>query len=369
MTLLDRTLLQRFFGYWLVGLVGFTAIFQLVNLFERIDTFIDTHARPIAVARYYLYGTPAIVQLILPMTLLLATLLALGQTTRLNELLPVRAAGWSIARIVRPILVCAALASIGAFFLGETLVPWSTQRRDRVLAADIRREIPEQPEVRANLTYLGDGGRVWSAKQLDQRDSSLLHVTVQAVRDGRVTWRVDAAAGRYARGAWTLTNGVERTFRVAPGDTTRGVRLLRERAAPFASRTFASLADPPAAIGYIEEQPAQMGAFRLREHIQRVRSTGGRVQRFVTIYHTRWSWPVANIVVTLLGVALASRLRRGGVAVGAGIALFLSFLYYGIMKTGEALGYSGSLPPIPAAWLGNAVYALVAGVLLSRMER
>ena len=34
-----------------------------------------------------------------------------------------------------------------------------------------------------------------------------------------------------------------------------------------------------------------------------------------------------------------------GLALGAGIALLISFSYYGVLKTGQALGYNGNLPP------------------------
>jgi lipopolysaccharide export system permease protein len=356
-----------------MALVGFVALFQLVNLFDRIDLFIDNHAAVTTVMRFYLYDMPSIVVLVLPMALLLAALLSLGHSVRTNELLAVRAAGQSMSRTVAPLVLLSAVLAVSSFALGETVIPWSVVRRDHIMSADVRHEIPREPEVHAGVVHLGHGGRIWLAQIVDERDSSLTGLAVEEMRGGRLTWRVDARRARFRGGRWILEDGVERRFR----DTSEGarenphasVRAGAETATRFTERIFPDLTESPTELSQVERQPTQMGAFSLRSYVERLKETGGKVQRYLTEFHVRIAWPVANVIIVLIGVALSTRLRRGGVALGAGLALLISFSYYGVLKTGQALGYNGNLPPVMAAWMGNAVFALIAAALVARMER
>jgi len=82
----------------------------------------------------------------------------------------------------------------------------------------------------------------------------------------------------------------------------------------------------------------------------------------------RFDLPPAQAVV-LIGTALAIRVRRGGLALSFGLAVFISFVYYAIIRTGQALGHSGTLPPIVGAWLGNIVFGGLGLELLRRARR
>ncbi len=367
MSLLDRYLLRRFFTALLLALLGFIALFQLVNLFDRLDMLLDNHATPRAVLQFYGYDVFSVVQLVMPMALLLAVLLSLGAMVRSRELMAIRASGRSMARTVAPLVTCAVIAAVGSFLLGETVLPWSVVRRDHVMRALIRHQEPESADVRANVIYQGLKGRLWTIQTLDGRDSTAHTVTVQQAENGRVQWRIDAEQARPRGEGWVFLHGVERRFEHAPG-APPGFSLV-ERASVFDERAKPGLHQSFDDLAHVELQPSQLGALGLRAYIARAAGSGGRVQRYVTEYHMRLAWPMANIIVVLIGVALSTRLRKGGVMISAGIALFVSFTYYGVMKTGQALGYNGALPPVMAAWIGNVLFAGVAAGLLTRIEK
>jgi len=54
---------------------------------------------------------------------------------------------------------------------------------------------------------------------------------------------------------------------------------------------------------------------------------------------------------------------NGGQAVGVGLTIVLLFVYYAVMSTARALGSSGALSPVLAAWAPNLLF-VAAGVLL-----
>jgi lipopolysaccharide export system permease protein len=71
----------------------------------------------------------------------------------------------------------------------------------------------------------------------------------------------------------------------------------------------------------------------------------------------------------MIGGALATRLRMQGAALGFGLSVAISFLYYGILRAGQALGHNGALPPYVAAWGADALFGAVALVMLAQAQR
>ena len=124
MKILDR--------YLLLGIFGFIVIFMVVDIFEKIDVFLDHHAPFDLVARFYLYRAPEVVVQVLPVALLLATFLALGQLNKFGELTAMRAAGISLMRILVPVFAVAAASAAASLLLGELVVPPANRDRDRI---------------------------------------------------------------------------------------------------------------------------------------------------------------------------------------------------------------------------------------------
>jgi lipopolysaccharide export system permease protein len=71
----------------------------------------------------------------------------------------------------------------------------------------------------------------------------------------------------------------------------------------------------------------------------------------------------------LIGSALSIRVKRGSLAMAFGLSVFISFLYYAIIRTGQSLGHNGQLPPFLAAWLGNFIFAAIGLDLVRRARR
>ena len=58
---------------------------------------------------------------------------------------------------------------------------------------------------------------------------------------------------------------------------------------------------------------------------------------------------------------MATRLRMQSAALGFGLSVGISFLYYGVMRAGQALGHNGALPPYVAAWMGDVAVRARSG--------
>ena len=83
----------------------------------------------------------------------------------------------------------------------------------------------------------------------------------------------------------------------------------------------------------------------------------------------KFSYPLAGSIFVLIGVAFASGKRKQSIATGFGVTLLISFLYYGVLRVGQTLGYNGVVPPFLAAQLGNLVFLVTGVALLSKANQ
>ncbi len=361
--LLDRHVLREFTLYLLLGLSAFIGIYLIVDLFEKIDTFVDHQAGLGIILTYYAYKLPSVVVQMLPLAMLLAAILSLGALRRLNEVTAMQSCGLSPLRITLPLLVLGALATVGSFALSEELVPGAYRREQETMEVRIQKKRPAESLGRTDIHYMGRGGRVFIARQYAPRPPTLLDLSVQQFRTGgerqEMARRIDAASARWERDrVWHMEDGTLRLFRDD-----------REWVASFRRYGDSRAGEQPDEFAQPEADPFYMNRRQLRDYIGRIRESGAHVAQYQVDYHLRAAFPVANLVMVLLGTCLSLRILRGTTALGFGISVFLGFAYYGFLRAGQALGYTGHMPPLLAAWMGNIVFAIVGGTLFWRMNR
>ena len=360
MRLLDRYVLLEFVKLLLLSLFAFIVIFAIVDLFEKIQDFMDGHASAWVVARYYAYKVPWVTVQVLPVALLMATFLTLGQMSKFNELTAMVTAGLSTGRIVVPLFGVGLIAVLASFALNELVVPDATKRREEILETEVRHRLASKPTEYSNLSVLGRDGRIYTAKLYLVPEKRLHDVTITEFKGDVLTRRIDARTGRWDGKQWVLEDGVERAFDKKGG----------ESAQTFVTKTLTGTPERPEEFEKDPENPDEMAYGSLREYVRRLKHGGLRAEKYAVQLHQKFAFPFINLIVVVMGAALAARLRNPNAALGFGISVSTAFFYVGLMRAGQALGQSGTLPPVFAAWFANALLGLVAlGLFLQAQRR
>ena len=79
--------------------------------------------------------------------------------------------------------------------------------------------------------------------------------------------------------------------------------------------------------------------------------------------HRRYSMPLSAFILTIIGVALCSKKRRGGMGWNIAVGLALGFSYVLFMQFSKMFVVTGTLPAGIATWIPNILYALIAAFL------
>jgi lipopolysaccharide export system permease protein len=125
----------------------------------------------------------------------------------------------------------------------------------------------------------------------------------------------------------------------------------------------------PADFAKESRNPGEMNFFELWSYVQKLRASGARVANYLVDLQVKLSFPLVNLIVVLIGAPVATRLRMQSAALGFGLSIVISFCYYALLRTGQALGHAGALNPYLAGWLGDLVFGAVGAVMMVRAQR
>lgn len=355
----DRYILTGFLRNVLIGLVAFTVIYVTVDVTEETDNFIDHNAELGTIASYYLFKIPWILILVLPVSVLLATIFTLGKLARDNELTAFITSGTPFIRIAAPLITAAFLISLLSILFGEKIIPGTNRRSDDIMLVEIeKKKARTSYRFKNNLHYQGEGNRIYYADKYDLQLSVLMGVVVQEYEDSKLRRRIDAQKAFWDGAKWVFMKGAVREF-LESG----------ERITTFEREPMPELPERPEDLAKEEIEPEEMNYSELKEYIEKVRRGGGPVDKYLVDLYVKFSFPFTSLIFAVIGAALSSARRKPSMATGFGLTLFISFTYYGILRIGQALGHSGVIQPLLGAWMGNIVFFAVGGVLLYRANK
>ena len=151
--------------------------------------------------------------------------------------------------------------------------------------------------------------------------------------------------GHFKRGVWYLNDVTE--YDIASGRTTRHKVLETE------------VIDPPYVLNKGIRRPDEMTLRELYSYTRKLESSGIK-----NIKHSRHKLevilPLINIVMIVLGIALAGRGDMGSGLMTSAIAIFISLLYWLGYTSFLSMGYTGLLPPVIATWIVPLTFGAAA---------
>jgi len=115
--------------------------------------------------------------------------------------------------------------------------------------------------------------------------------------------------------------------------------------------------------------PEEMNFLQIAAFVKKRQQAGQDVVKEKVELNYRFSYPIITLVLMLITLPISVVLRRGGIAVGLGISIGLSFLFWGFIQSSRAYGVAGMLNPVLAAWLPNIVFGIFAIVLILKTPR
>ncbi len=355
MRILSRYVARQFLTTFTGLVLGLPLLFIIGDITDNIDKYIDRGITGGRLALAYLYQMPLFIQYAFPIAALVACVFTVGSMTRHQEITAAKAGGVSFYRIFLPILSLAVLLAGAAVVLGE-VAPVTLRKRAELLGE----RVSSGRGPRINFVYQTEREGVLTARRLDPAAAEISSLALERNASRRAPGRhLRAARATWTPGrGWKLENGYTRILH-ADG---------KEEATRFDSLRVPGLVETPEDLLGEPKEPEEMGYEEMSRFIGAIERSGGDANPLRVERAQKVAIPVAVIVIVLFGAPLVTSSQRGGTAYGVGISLGVTIIYMLLFRVGKAIGSSGAVDPILAAWFPNMLFLTAGLVLISRVR-
>ena len=304
---------------------------------------------------YVSLRVPQLIQLFLPFSVLLATLVTLATLNQNSEVVIFKAAGLSAHHILLPLIIASLVIAIGNFAFNEGVTTRAT-RQLKVWQENSYARVPPE-KLLITESWVRAGNDLFHAESVagSGDGTRLSGVTIYDRQDDRLVRVIMAATARPVAGGWQLAN--VSSFDVGAGRRTAEAAMRFET--EVVPRQFTTAAIDPAFLPLWELVP----------QISEQRAAGKPVDTLVAAAWHKISGPLSTVLMPLLGAVAAFGLARSGrLFVRAVIGMFLGFAFFVADNFMLAMGNFGTVPPLMAAWAPFLLFLLIGEAVLIRTE-
>jgi len=362
----------KFLGIFLWAFLAVLALVMIVDLVELMRANSEGATDFVSLVGMALLHAPSVTVTAAPFVVLLSAMLCYALLARSSELVAARAAGVSAWRLITPTLIAASLLGAVTFGVYNPLAAVFAKRFDALEEKAFGR-------TTSRLSVTGDG--IWlrqgdatgqtviRAKRASETVDRLWQVVVfRFDADDRFSQRMDARTAVLEPGQWRLND--VRSWRLggeAAADPVTGA-ASENQAVRYDSLTLPT----DLTLERIVESfapPETVSFWDLPGFIATLEGSGFSSLRHRLHWHGLLAMPAVFAAMVLVGAAFSMRHRRfgglGGMALGAVLS---GFAFFFLSDISSALGASGAVPVVLAAWGPPMAAMLFALGLLLQLE-
>jgi lipopolysaccharide export system permease protein len=353
------TYLARLYIGWLVALfLIFFGIIVLANSVDLLDRLATKNASLMHVLEMALLKAPHIAMEVMPFLVLFSGLAIFTKLTRTHELVVARATGVSAWQFLLPVIFV--VLGVGVFVI-TLMNPISATLLDRYERLEARYVHDDDNLLAVSKTGLWlrqvEEGNHWviHAQRVNQKAMTLYDVIVFRYEGPDAFQnRIDAKTAELRDGHWALTGA----WISQPGETSHFEEEMRVPTDFTRDKIFESFA-PPETISF----------WSLPEFIALLEEAGFSSQAHRLQFHRLLSLPLLLAAMIFLSAVFSLKPhRRGRVGISLALGVLTGFLLYFLSNFVFALGLSGKIPVVLAAWMPAGVALMVGAALLLHLE-
>jgi len=360
---LDRYITRQFAEIFGICLTSLFVIFLLIDLTNQVPFFSDSPNKLRDLTLFYQARIPGFLLMLLPYSLLLALLYSLGKLSGSREIIAMIQAGRSVVRITLPLIFIGLILSLFCLGLNYQWAPTADAK-----ALEFRAESKGETLMEAtNVLYRNPvDRRLWEVGGFPrdyQFGKPLRNLEVTTTRsDGTLETRLYAkqATWNSPDQSWTFLEPVIGEF---ARDQAPLFHTIAEN-----SLTIHGWSETPWQLIKPGLPASQLGVPDLTSWLKSKAPQGqfAIASPYLTQWHYRWALPFSCLVTVLLATPLGIYFSRHGASGGIFLAIVLSALMLLMSNVSLALGESGILRPMLAAWVSNIFFAIVGLYLFYR---
>jgi len=354
--ILSRYIFKELLWPFLLALLVFSSVAIMTQIIDLMDLVFNKGISPGRVMLLVVYLLPSLLVYTVPMSVILAVLIALGRLSADSEIIALKASGISLYQMMSPFLalclagfVLTALCSVSLESLGRRTFRSQTENFSAEhIAASLEGGVFND-SIKGLIIYV---------QEFDQDTLQVKNIMISDRRDPSQPVFINAGHGVI------LSDQSKRRllFKLYEGSIHR--RNIEQKYEYAIFNTYQMVLPLPGSEK--DDKPAkhrELGLQQLFSQLSALKAQGLDDKRERIEIHKRFALPFSCLIFGLLGMSLGVYLRRGGRASGFMLSLIIVVVYFLLMHLAEEICKGGNMLPGIGMWMPNGAMAALAAYL------
>ena len=350
---IDLYIAKKFIASFFLSLLLIIVVIIIFDLSEKIDYFVKNEA-PLkeVIFDYYFNYIPYLVNMFASLFVFITVIFFTSRMAANSEIIAILSCGVSFHRMMVPYIASAVLIALLSLGLNLYIIPKSNATRIEFETKYIKRHNTYDTN---NVHFQISPGQFVYIESFSRWNNTAYHFTIEDFDGHRLRRKVSAenAVWDTTFNGWTLKRVFIRDYNEGLGDRLEFHEQLDTVIALQLKDLFNN-----------EKTVETLSIRNLNELISRQKMRGDANVLYATIeQQRRLTMPFSAIIMTIIGVSLSARRRRGGIGWNIGIGIGLAFTYIFFLRMSEMFVWTDTLPPGIALWLPNVLFTIIAAIL------
>lgn len=369
MPLIDRHILWEWLKIFAMALIAMIGMLLISAVYNNLQDMLEWSVPTLTCTEFFAMIALGFLPVVIPVSLLVSLLFALGHLHKNQELTAMRAAGLGIFRITRPLWIAGAALSFLMLLLNASLVPYATERAATIISEaqlkyQERTGKVNRAALRGERLFFRNAAekRVWFIANYNTYTGTAYGVNIYTNDDrGRIAHAIVARDGHYDQAArtWTLRAGKELFY--------ENGHLMRQP--KFDEMRISDYAENPSLMALVGRKANDLSIPEIRRILRETDSKSNpRIAEYEVYYNSILASPFCCLIVVGIAIPFAVAGVRVNPMVGVSKSIGLFAAYYLLTNVFNMLGASQWLPPVLAAWTPNVLMLAYAIYLCRRVD-
>lgn len=350
---LDWYIIRKFLVTFFMAILLLAVVTIIFDISEKIEDFIRREA-PLKeiIFDYYVNFVPYFMNQYSPMFVFLTVIFFTSKMTQDSEVVAVLSSGISYHRFALPFLLSALFIATISLELGQWVLPHANGTR-----VEFEQKYNPWRKVKMghDMHYKLENDHFVYLESFSAYNNTAYNFTLEDLSDGRLKSKITAESAQYdtLTGVWHLRNWFIRDYDEGMHDHIRSGRQMD---------TTLSLTRDDFFLNKFTIQ--RLNKRELNQLIEAQKMRGdATVNRALIEKNNRYAMPFSTIILTVIGLALCTKKKRGGMGWNLAAGTALAFSYILFMQFSEMFVITDTLPAYVAIWMPNLLYTVIAVVL------
>ena len=355
--ILDSYILKNFLGSFFYSISLLMAIIVVFDVSENIQRFLDNEV-PFTkiVFSYYFNFIPFFINLFIPLFTFISVIWFTSKLSQRNEFVAILSGGINFYRLLFPYIVGALIIAVLAFFMSNFLIPKTNEQLNNFKNQYFYKKYFST----SNIHIKNSSDTYIFVERWSKNEDMGSKFTYEKLGNQGIVYKIKAETIKFDREneRWILENYIKRSFSEGEENITSGESM---------DTVFNIVPlDLNKDVTVIET----MTYNKLRKNIKEEKEKGSGFLRYYQIeMNKRMANPLGTIIMTLLGLSVASRKTHRGVGVHLFIGMGMAFSFIFLQQVSDVFAISGGLPPSLGAWMPDIIFLLICIVMLRLTQK